>query len=728
MHFKGLYLNEVLLVIVIVELTMLVQQGITFLWRSDEKKMLWQIGLLFLVILRNLIEGLFNVPSASIGIPVSVQTFLGHFFGYIVGGYFPIYWYKTLGFKNLRLHAKYGPYLIIVPAVSVYLLFSGATESLRDLKLYIYILPISYVLFLLGFVIWGIYKQYKSNHDKVNLVEQALITGALAPYIFIPIMNIFFHQPQWVVEVVMNGGFLISNAFFIREVIKKSKKEHYERLDLVQSLTQKVKERTLELERKNEERVNAFVNIIHETKTPLTLVKNYMDDYVRNHKETPELNIITQNINKLSKNITNLFDTERFIKGHEVYQHDQITNFSQILQDNVVLFKQSFKDNIDISENVEEGVYIKADPSAINSIINNILENAIKFSGHNGEIEVKLSTVEQRIVFSIRDNGIGIPLDSQKKIFEPYFQINTRKKNFQGMGLGLPIVKNIVDSLKGQINVTSIPKIKTGTIVQIELNKCQCQDANMNVSSYSMPKINSFSLSELNITTKPYSPTKSSIFVIEDTKALVEYLHKKFSENYNVEYALNGSEALKKLRDLSVVPDIIIADIMMDVMDGFSFVKALHELESFKHIPVVFLTAKTTKEDKLKALKLGAVDFVQKPFSYQELIYKVDSILRNTHNQKIATHRAILSNLKVIDSKEVQIYEKVEERLDINYKIYRLTDTEIEVSKLVRDGLSNREIANTLFSSEGTIKKHMENMFKKTSTRRRAELVKKLEN
>lgn len=729
MNFNGLYLHPVTILITVVELTILIQQLLTYFSRPDEDKRLWQIILLALVMLLNIVEGLLDTPIPSINIPISLQLFLGQFFGYIVGAYFPIYWYKTLDFKNLKLHAKYGPFFILLPTIVIFILFSALTPNIKDLKLYIYICPITYMFFLMGRVLYNIYKQYRSDKNKDNTIEHLIVFSAILPYIGIPIMNIFAQQPKWVVEIVMNGGILLSNVFFIRQIVNKSRKEHYELIDLNNTLLSKVKERTLQLERINEERVNAFVNIIHETKTPLTLIKNHLEGFSKKYKNTSELTIITRNINRLSNNINNLFDTERFIKGSEVYDHQQVTNFTQLLQDNIAFFRPLFEaKQINFIENIEDNVFVQADPNAINSIVNNLLENAIKFTSEDESVHVLLETIEGKdeVLFSVRDSGVGIPKELHKKIFEPYYQINTEKKNSQGMGLGLPIVKKIMDSLNGQILVFSNPEYDKGTSMMSFFKKYTLLDAPITVSKFVVPQNNSLDTSEFSIAPKPHNSKKMSILVVEDKHDLVKYLHQRFSGDYNVEYALNGSEALKKLNSLSFFPNIIISDIMMDVMDGFQFMKVLYKMNDFKHIPVIFLSAKTAQMDRLKALRMGVVDFVQKPFSFDELALKVESVLENKKNQEQATYNAIFQNLKSKERSSLPLYENIEEIAIKQCKIFRITEAEFEVAKLVREGLTSPGIAEKIHRAESTINKQIENMFKKTSVNKRSELVKKI--
>lgn len=731
-------------VIIIIEVALLSNQLLELLSRPHEKKRLYHLFLLLLLILYNLAEGLF--PDENIAfVPPILQNFLGYGFGYVFAAYIPFYIYKTAELPELRLHGKYGFLVVLLPLFFFYGILYPVNQDIAFTRKYVYIIPAMYGAFLYWISLKEIFKQYRAGNDKSLLFERMCVYFSVFPVTVTPIFGGWLGFSKPTETIMFNIGFIVANAIFMKQIVKRSRDE-YNELQLRNTTLQKevslrtsdlkkanseLKKTNFELEKINEERTNAFVNIIHETKTPLTLVNNYLDEYISNHKETPELSVIKNSVHKLSKDIGNIFDTERLVKGFEVYDHQQVTNFSQILQDNVLLSRPFFeKKGIIFSDNIENEVYIKADPRAIISIVNNLFENAIKFSSTDGKVHIILESVEENVMFSVTDNGIGIPVEFQKKIFEPYYQINTHKKNFQGMGLGLPIIKKIVVGLNGQIHINSNPKIENGTTINVLLSKYQLPNANNSViQRYSVQKNESLNIPDFNIIAKPYNHGKPLILVVEDSKATLQYLHKKLSEEYNVEYAFTGSEALKKLHKPTAIPDLIVTDIMMDEMDGFGFMKVLAELKEYTHIPIICLSAKTTKMDRLRALKLGAIDFVQKPFSYHELACKIQSVLKNTGNQKKAIHNDIISGLKGLDTKDTLLSEKLTmEKLNKNYKLYNLTPTEIVVANMVRDGFTYPQIAKTRIKSEHTIKKQIENIFAKCNVHSQAELFKKLEN
>ena len=484
-----------------------------------------------------------------------------------------------------------------------------------------------------------------------------------------------------------------------------------------------VRERTKELELADEKRTNIFINLAHETKTPLTLISNYLDDYIKkNQKEDDtQLKILKNAVNRLTKDIVNFFDMEKIQKGLSMYDHNQICNFSGIIEDGIKLFNPlAARKQIQINSIISPNIFIKGDPNAIMRILGNLMENAIKYTSTNGIIRVELKEEEGKAYFIVNDNGMGIPLLLQEKIFEPYFQINSQKANFQGIGLGLSIVKGIVEELSGHIKLSSNPDERVGTEVSITLSLYK-QTVVTPVKSISGPPL-LIEEEMLTIEEQEFDENKFTIMIVEDNISLLNYTVAYLQKNYNVYFALSGKDAIQKLKEITEL-DLIISDIMMDDGDGFYFYQFIVSSKRFKHLPFIFLTAKHEIEARMKGLSMGAIDYIAKPFSIIELDEKLNSILKNFISQRNAiltnayqtlTKRAHFNDLDKTDS--------VENRCDK----YNLTPREVDVIKLVAKGKINKEIGTELNISVDTVKKHIQNIFEKTEVNNKIELLKKI--
>lgn len=496
--------------------------------------------------------------------------------------------------------------------------------------------------------------------------------------------------------------------------------------ELNATLTEKVRKRTQQLEQLNEQQRMNFVNLVHETKTPLTLVNNYLEEYITKYGSAQELEVIKTAVNKLTNDMLNLFDIERFNKGIGVYKHNQICDFSQILKECLVLFAHYCKkQNLILESDIQNDVLIQADPHAINRIVNNLIENAVKFSNPLGRICVTLKSELGRVLFKVSDTGRGIPLTLQKKIFEPYFQINNVTTSLQGMGLGLPIVKKVTDSLEGTVSIDSEPG--KGTSVMIILNADTCLNGKP-VSAFRKMNLTVFNAVDLGFPEQEYLPGRPTILLVEDNKAMLHYLYNKLLPDYNLLYAFNGSDALKLVQERNIKPDLVITDVMMDKMDGFTFVKIVSDHKSFDHIPIIFLTAIGAQNERLKGLRLGAVDWIQKPFSFEELHIKVKSLLDRIKSQQRLIINQTVSNLNLLSHDDRYNLVDLKPIIEANCRKFRLSERECEIVNLMREGSSNKMIADKLSIAERTVSTHIQNIYHKVSVNSKTELINKLQD
>jgi signal transduction histidine kinase/DNA-binding NarL/FixJ family response regulator len=730
----GTQMYIVTFIFVSIEIVIFFYLVIYKLARPDDKITFLNIILIFLLITYNITGGL--LPDPNLPGSFFMQNVIAYATGFITPCYFPYYVYKAFGLKKMKFHAYRGVYFFLIIPYIIFVVVFAVSNNLTTAQ-NVLVLPVLYALWVIYTLIKAIkYKYGNLLTSKESKEEAAVLFLSLTPWVGLPIID-YFHLGQVVEASITNTGFLLLLALQLSRHIKQTRIEHQQLIESEKqllnwntNLQNEVDKRTNELERINEQKTNTFINLVHETKTPLTLVNNYLEEYINKYGSVEELDIIKGGVNKLTKDVTSLFDIERFTKGIDVYNHNQISDFSEIINGSLVLFEYYCqKQIISCHKNIEDNVYIKADPNAIDRIVNNLIENAIKFSNNEGEIEITLKTEGEKIHFSVKDTGIGIPPELQKKIFEPYYQINHKKTGLQGMGLGLPIVKKVVDSLDGEIHIESNPAEAPGTKINITLTKHNLAENDVPIGKPLETQSSSYSIENFDITDTSYLPNRHSILLVEDNKAMLKFLFKKLSGKYNVFYSLNGVEALKKLHNLSVVPDLIISDIMMDKMDGFAFAKSLSEQPSYNHIPIIFLSAKSTPTDKLKGLRLGAIDFIPKPFSIEELSQKIETLLGNIDKQKKAIITSSIANLKSLSNIDEPSSEdvKLSSKFDQNCKMYNLTNRETEIVNLIVKGVTYKMIAKALFISARTVTKHIENIFEKMGVSNKVEMINKLQ-
>ena len=393
-----------------------------------------------------------------------------------------------------------------------------------------------------------------------------------------------------------------------------------------------------------EEKNFYFMNLAHEIKTPMTLIRNYLDLYIKKVGLTDELNVINLNINKIEKDMINILDCRKLEEGKIIYNHKQISNFSDILHSKEELYiKAAAKKQITLAYDIKENVHIAADPLALDRIITNLIDNAIKYTPAGGKIEIKLNTLKgHKIELSVKDSGVGIPKKALHKIFSPYTQILNPEGIADGVGLGLFITYGIVKELKGTINISSdtventrMGGGKKGTCFTVKLHQLpdnQFRSAEVNRAIPIDSKVTNtiagfypiFKNFEL-ILPAPV-PDRFNIIILEDNVDLRYYLATSMKDTYNIYLANNGKEGIGLLKEMKK-PDLIISDIMMPELDGYDFLSYVSSNENFKDIPFIFLSAISDNDNKVKAFLSGAVDFVAKPFSIELLKARINALL-----------------------------------------------------------------------------------------------------
>lgn len=382
-----------------------------------------------------------------------------------------------------------------------------------------------------------------------------------------------------------------------------------------------------------EEKNFYFMNLAHEIKTPMTLIRNYLDLYIKKVGLTDELNVINLNINKIEKDMINILDCRKLEEGKIIYNHKQISNLSNILHLKEKLYTEAAaKKEITLTYDVKENIYIAADPLALDRIFTNLIDNAIKYTPAGGKIEVKLDVSKgHKIELAVKDTGVGIPKKAQRKVFSPYTQILNSEGSANGVGLGLFITYGIIKELKGSINISSDTNSGgIGTCFTVKLHQLtnNLNGKLLNSDSKLTNTIAGFSpiFENYELTLPPAVPDHFNIMILEDNIDLSYYLATSLKDTYNIYLASNGNEGINLLKEIRK-PDLIISDMMMPELDGYDFLKYLSSNDTFKDIPFIFLSAASDNDNKVKAFLSGAVDFVAKPFSIELLKARINALL-----------------------------------------------------------------------------------------------------
>lgn len=304
--------------------------------------------------------------------------------------------------------------------------------------------------------------------------------------------------------------------------------------------------------------------------------------------------------------------------GKPDWRNGNITTYVSMLVDTYRNYACS--KNIDLQLLVKEPVTMDFVPDYINKVFNNLLSNALKFTPEYGKIIVSLWREDSNLLIEVSDTGEGMDKETAKNVFNPFYQGVTDSMNI-GTGIGLALVKQVIDSLNGKINVRS--REGYGTTFHIEIpitNEC-----NVKLNEQPMDNTPILPTEEKILTDTDAEDSQYTMLVIEDNRDIATYIGEVLSERYAVAYATNGEDGWQKA--INLVPDLIITDLMMPGMDGLELCRRIRSNDVVNHIPIVIVTAKISDQDRIKGFEAGADAYLAKPFNVDELRTVVERLL-----------------------------------------------------------------------------------------------------
>ncbi|MCD8236461.1 MAG: ATP-binding protein [Prevotellaceae bacterium] len=365
-----------------------------------------------------------------------------------------------------------------------------------------------------------------------------------------------------------------------------------------------------------EDKVNFFIQTAHEIRTPLTLVKAPLEEISRNEnlsdKGRKNMQIAMRSANDLLILTGDLLNVER-LKMHnmkiELSQVD-LNSYMQELMIPFQLYAKTKKLTLTYSSNSFD-IQVWMDRSRMDSIIQNIINNALKYTPEGGAIEVSCRATDENWSVSVSDNGIGIPAEEQARLTEMYFRSSNADKQAAGTGVGLFLVQRLVQEHKGNISfVSEEGKGTTFTLTfPIDMGEVAKQES---VKVHNAPA------------------SAPVVLVVEDNKDLRTFISDVLSEDYTVHTAVNGQEAYDKVRFLN--PDIVVSDVMMPKMRGDELCRSLKSEVETSHIPVILLTALVDRDSVVAGLSTMADAYLTKPFNTEVLKALINNVIANRKN------------------------------------------------------------------------------------------------
>ncbi|MEO1011018.1 MAG: ATP-binding protein, partial [Bacteroidota bacterium] len=420
------------------------------------------------------------------------------------------------------------------------------------------------------------------------------------------------------------------------------------------------KEQYAELQRV---KLEFFTNISHEFRTPLTLIKGPLEflqkkgDALDREKVQEQYTLMHKNTSYLLRLVNQLLDFRKINQGKMrlVVRHTDIVAFiKEVVQPFQFL---ALKKMIRLQVNCpQKELYSWFDHEALEKMINNLLSNAFKFTPENGQILIHINQRTMggldHISIGIKDNGPGIEKNKLKEIFKRFY---TEKKgntiNAEGIGIGLSFTKDLVTLHQGHIQVESEPEKGTEFTILLPsakvsyLNKegISCKEISDNDFLIRSSEAESFAIGindELEDEGLSRSRSKLPVLlIVDDNRDIRSFIKQSLNEDYAIYEAEDGKQGLEVAHQ--IIPNIILSDVVMPVMDGIDFCNAIKTREITSHIPVIMLTARSSEESRLKGLKTGADDYLTKPFNMELLSLKLANIVKQRNELRKRFNREI---------------------------------------------------------------------------------------
>ncbi len=443
------------------------------------------------------------------------------------------------------------------------------------------------------------------------------------------------------------------------KIIKIKDKEIQSLQDKINTLSEALEHKKEQFSKLDELKGRFFSSLSHELLTPLTLIKTPLQQLLTNpyfSDENETLELMLRNAEKLEALIIELRRVAHMVKGAVELKIDT-SDINQLVSSVIDSFKESSKEKeIDIEflpANKGECTF-PFDRSAMEKVFFNLISNAMKYSPPNKKVLVLSEFDGENYNFSVHDEGIGIPDNEKDSVFERFYRCSNTT-NTQGTGIGLSLVRDIVSLHGGKVWVSDSQS--GGCVFSFRIPFIEY------ITPTFIPPLPSEEAAKFcNVN----DATRYKLLIVEDNYDLRHYLASNFSGQFLVVEASNGKEGLIKVYE--ELPDIIISDVMMPIMDGFEFTKAVRNDLNICHIPIILLTAKAGEESFTEGLEVDANAYITKPFSMNNLRATVYNLLRfiKRMQDKFKSSFEINPSEIAITSKDIQFIRKATQAIEDN--------------------------------------------------------------
>ena len=485
-----------------------------------------------------------------------------------------------------------------------------------------------------------------------GLVATVLST-TLVWWFFIPTVHSAAQDPKTLISVAvfMGMGVLFSIS---HGRLRKANRQAAEALaaernanDQLQDANDKISALYKKTRELDDLKTQFFANVSHELRTPLTLILGPIGKRLSagglTDEERQELELVDRNARLLYRHVSDLLDVAKLEAGQMVMSYADV-DLSQLVRFTASHFEVlAVEKRVHYTVEAPETLHAEVDVEKCQRILLNLLSNAFKFTPDGGSVLLSLFSEGSRAVFQVRDSGPGVPTDKHEAIFERFRQVEGgADRPFGGTGLGLAIVKEFAELHGGTVDIADAPD--GGALFTVSLSVQAPEGAEVRTSAVTLDQeIDRQALDEFRgpraTAFSGMAPVDAPlVLVVEDNPDMNAYVSDALGAHYRVATAFDGREGLAKA--LEMRPDLILTDLMMPGMSGDQMVLALRGHREMTDVPVVILSAKADEELRAKLLREGAQDYINKPFSVEELLARVGGLVAERRRSQEALRKS----------------------------------------------------------------------------------------
>lgn len=424
----------------------------------------------------------------------------------------------------------------------------------------------------------------------------------------------------------------------------------------------------------NHAKLQFFTNITHEFMTPLTIISATVDELQQTSPRKDDLYAnMGMSINRLTRLLQQILEFRKAETGNLKLRvfYGNISEFVKISTDSfypLIRKKKLHFSYVSDPENIR-GLF---DIDKLDKILYNLVSNAVKYVPKRGSIQVTLTQraeEKEHIRLTVEDNGAGITKEDQQSLFKRFYEGNYRRHNTTGTGIGLSLVKDLVNLYHGTIEVESEVDKGTKFTVTLPVEASRFDESEIDRDKRETNQEKTVECTHPAVAGKESETKKQktqTVLVVEDNEEILQLVYRLLDREYHVHTATNGKEAIAVLGHKKI--DIIVSDIMMPEMDGVELCKSLKNNIEFSHIPIILLTAKTDEKDRADAYESGADAFISKPFNLNVLHARIKNLLKSRERIARDFKNQLVFELKELEftDLDVKFLQKAIECVDLH--------------------------------------------------------------